>query len=666
MPFLNSIGFFQPLYLWALSFIAVILAIHFFRKRRLSHFDFSTLRFFTSVAVRTSRLRKLRRFLQFLVRALIVACLVMLFAGVYNRHNRLALLHNPAGAVYTWVDPSVSMEYSKEGVSVGKYANNIVDTLLAVLPSGVRHYHYDNTSAEFLHRRFFSGEEFTGGYGSSGPGDMLQEFRSQKPDDNAILIVLSDFTDKTMAEFEALEKYLKDITVIAVSVAPHDPWNYSLRTLFSQNSPNEVSFEVCAQGRGLDSVQATVTVDSMRVGEVLVSLQDGDCLQYSVELPPDIGKREGVIRLHTNDPLPMDDSDFFVLSQVQSRNVLIVGDKRENSVIGAAFSSLDKNRWWPVVKRSAHGVTAQDIRNADLIVINSLRERSGALDMLLSGSSFPEKSVILSLDPQITPSAAQAEIIRRLDKFTESISRADHENGVHPVIPDTLIEMWKGFPALVSVNSVVYSLYSGLGGDPLLKTDRAEPLISTFKDNDGRRWLVCATPLGLTKSNNFYQTGFYIPLLDRMAHYAFHGQFRPVTIWHAGISQRNPFFGRDAGADVFTNDRTMVARWETQPVVALNLPGIYSLVPDGDIQNRFAVHADPAEFRLDYRFAGNLQAENLFFYEAETFLDSIVQSENRVWSNGLWLLLSALVLVEVMLWGQGGKRKTQRAQKIDQ
>src|SRR5690606_34095866 len=124
----------------AFLFIAGLLIIHFFRRRRLHQFEFSTLRFFATAVVRTSRIRKIRKLLLFLVRVLCLTTLILLFAGLHNKSNRLHILHNPGLSLYTWIDPTMSMEYAEEEESIGQYANDILDSLIMNLPSAAKHY----------------------------------------------------------------------------------------------------------------------------------------------------------------------------------------------------------------------------------------------------------------------------------------------------------------------------------------------------------------------------------------------------------------------------------------------------------------------------------------------------------------------------------------------
>ncbi|KMQ50469.1 Membrane-associated protein [Chitinispirillum alkaliphilum] len=664
MSVLSNIGLFQPLYLWALSFLAVLLAIHFFRKRRLSFIEFSTLRFFDSTAVSTSRLKKLRKILLVVTRTLGVIAIILLFTGVHDRSNPLQILHNPSLTMYTWIDPSMSMEYRDEGFSVGQRGIVFTDSLLRVVPQAARHFHYDDMSGEFIYTRFFGQNDFKGRYGSSGIDEVIHAFSEVEKDHHSVLVLVSDFQELTMKEFESLaEKHLENRNVICVSVAPQNPFNYSVRVTGAEGSSGAVTFKLFADGKDLEEAQAVVVIDNMRAGEMIVSVNSGDSAEYTIEIPSDLNFRDGFVELLSEDPLPYDNRDFFTVSKLKNRSVLIVGDENRNRVISSAFRSLGEHEWYPVTMRSAGNITFQDIENSDLIVINSLSQRCRPVDMLLSGRSFPEKSIVLALDPEQDIAVMGSDVVEKIAPYISDLKDTEHQDGTHPVLSENVSQLWSGFPEKISRNTVINRKFVNLGGSPLLSSGNASPVFTFFTSESGRRWVLSSTPIGLSRSNNFFQTGFYIPMLDRISKFALSSdQINRDEVWYAGVPRRNPFFGEQSGAEIFSADELLISRWENQPVVAIDQPGIYKVVPDGEMHKSMAVHYPVDEFSVNYRFPGNVTGDALFYFETDAFFDQFLNRQNWLLNYGLWFIIIFLLLTEIFLWGfdRSEKRQTEK------
>ena len=146
---MNDIAFFRPEFFWALSFIGIVILLHFLRHPKTVRMDFSSLRFFHNDAVQSNRTRKIRKILQLLTRISIVALLIFLFAAPYKNNDPSGNLHNPQCNVYCWVDPTMSMEYLQDQTSLGQKAHDLLDSLNRYLPSSSRLFLYDHNNKKF-------------------------------------------------------------------------------------------------------------------------------------------------------------------------------------------------------------------------------------------------------------------------------------------------------------------------------------------------------------------------------------------------------------------------------------------------------------------------------------------------------------------------------------
>ncbi|MBD3239961.1 MAG: hypothetical protein GF331_05200 [Chitinivibrionales bacterium] len=231
-------------------------------------------------------------------------------------------------------------------------------------------------------------------------------------------------------------------------------------------------------------------------------------------------------------------------------------------------------------------------------------------------------------------------------------------DGLGVVLSDTLSALWRGFPRLRDSDVAVYRWLRGLPGRPLLRLDNGQPLVSLVDDTAGHVWVLAATPLAITTDNNLAETGFFVPLLDRLARHALAAASPRSDIWTAGELRRNPYFGRRGGATVTRPDGTTVGRWDSQLQVMLERPGAYRIIPDGETGYWLQVVVDPAEVTLTYRRPQVPEHQQSHVRVVEPWeVGQFVREAGRAGpSRYLWGLLAFFVLAEILLWGRTRSR----------
>jgi len=701
---LSVLSFFQPAYLWALGFLSVILFLHFFRRRVVKRMDLSTLRFFPTAAVSKSRVKKLIDILLLLARLLLVAALVLVFAGLHDKTSPLVALSDPSTVVYTWIDTSVSMEYADGGASAGVRAEAIVDSLIAVLPSSVERYNFDHGSGRFVPSVDKKSsvntdvdkdtQKFSGRFGPVNLSEVADAFiaqtaHSERP---AIFVALSDFQRSTVDAFDSVSRRLingnigdnirgnigNNISgnddengqsvlgqtashyrhtknkVICVSLAPNNPYNYSVKVLNGSANGGGLSAVVHANGADLDTTYIELTVGDLRIGQRSVSCKAGDSVTVAFDLPPNKDGAWGKVELHVKDPLPFDNRDYFTLSAAQHREALIVGDVRRNRVIGAALKASGPAFWNSIVLKEGSELSYEDINNANLVIINAFNGRSRVLESFITGGGA-DKGIIVALDPE------------REDDFGRSFLRSagilpaaqkvnKAENGLSPMLIDTNSAMWRGFPAMSSVNSRIYDYVTPLIGSTLVRLGGSLPLVSLISKNNSEL-LVISTPIGVTQSNNLCETGFFVPFVDRLGRRALSGHGQAEDRWYAGYVAHNPFLGGGGRTGtLYGIDGKLVAAWSSQPNVRVDKPGVYSLVSSTGETKNIAVSAHPIEGETIFRRPDLGASEGIYYFEAGEFVERMGNLSNNVWSYRLWLLLGLVLCCEVFLWKRGNKK----------
>jgi hypothetical protein len=655
----SALSFFQPAYLWALGFLSAILFLHFFRRRVVKRMELSTLRFFPASAVSKSRVKKLIDILLLLARMLLVAALVLVFAGLHDKNSPLVALSDPGTVVYTWIDPSVSMEYADGGASAGGRAEAIVDSLVATLPPSAERYGFDHGSGRFVpltgkksHTGADDGREFSGRFGPVNFSEAADAFLAHagRSERRAVFVALSDFQRSTVDAFDTVSYKLAgdNRRVVCVSFAPSDPRNYSVRVRAGALGGG-LSAVVYAAGAALDTTYVELTVGDLRVGQRSVSCKAGDSVTVVFDLPPAKDGAWGRVELHVSDPLPFDNRDYFTLSADRRRGALIVGDARRNRVIGAALKASGPAFWSSIVQKEAgNDLSYEDINDADLVIINGFNGRSRVLESFITGGGG-DKGVIVALDPEREDDFGRSFL--RSAGIIPAAQRVNRvESGVNPVLTDTNSAMWRGFPAMSSKNARVYGYVAPLAGSTLARLGGGSSALASAVSRGGSELLIISTPIGVTQSNNLCETGFFVPFLDRLARRALTGRGQAEERWYAGYASRNPFFGGGRSGTLYGADGKLVAAWSSQPNVKIDRPGVYSLASSTGETANLAVSPHPLEGEMVFRRPDLGSAEGIYYFEAVEFMERMGNLSNNAWSYRLWALLGLALCCEAFLW----------------
>jgi hypothetical protein len=265
-----------------------------------------------------------------------------------------------------------------------------------------------------------------------------------------------------------------------------------------------------------------------------------------------------------------------------------------------------------------------------------------------------DKGIIITLDPE------REGDFGRLFLQSGGLSRTapgvnSLERGTNPLLTDTTSALWRGFPAMASVNARVYRFMAPIPGDPLARLGSARALAS-FVGQSGAGLVIISTPIGITAANNLCETGFFVPFIDRLSRYALLGRGQEEETIYAGYAARNPFFGVGRTGTLYDLDGRLVASWSTQPFVKVDRPGVYSLVSSTGETALVSVSTYPSESEMIFTRPDLENAGDIYYFESEQFLEQIGNLSNNIWSYWLWVVLGFLLCVEVLLWKRQGNK----------
>ncbi len=645
---MSSISFFNPQFFFALFFIAVIILIHFLKRPRTISLNFSTLRFFSQNAVIQRKNRNLRKVLQLLTRCAIAAVLIALFARPFNPSEPLNKLHYPQTPVYLWVDHTLSMDYTDGHMSIGQLSCSIIDSLHKLIPNTSKLFIFDNQSKNFILREKSS--QFISVHSPSDLQNALEQIKNSDYEVDPFLIIISDFQVplKSVLEKEILGLD-KRITVVCVPVTPDQPWNYSLSgaEVRSQNNMTLSAF-VKAHGRPLKKGELIAEAGKMRIGRTQVQVSENEKKQAEITGNFSSGNLMGKISLKSQDPLKFDDYAYFVQQASGSRRVVIVGNKTRCKPITFALNASSKDYWGSIIVKDGSEITFDDLDSADLIIVNEPKIPSYALKAFLSDPATFKKPVLLAC---AADDNANNTILDEVINSSNHHKITKYENPLSPLLPDTTSQLWQNFPKIRSEDVAIYRRCNDVEGEVLLRLTDGSPLMIKTSDKNGRSWLIMTTPLGVTDANNLSETGFFVPMIDRICRYALSLDKHSGEPYIAGKVYRNPYFGSGSDMTIFDDQSKLIKIvHKNQPLFNYEKPGIKKVVPVGQPSFFLAVQPDPSESILEYALPDTDKYPGIIVKNKEKFLEAVSGKGQTFLTVVMWIILASLFLAEILLW----------------
>ncbi len=656
---LSAFSFYRPIFLWGLAFLAVPILIHLLTRRKTVRLDFSSVRFLRVTAVKASARRNLTRLLLLLNRILIVIAVTLLFAQPYKKNDPFRALFAPRADVYVWIDPTLSMDYQGKNGALREQAYAAVRGLDSALSGGARLLRYEDAGGVFVDARAANADtDRNVRYGSSRIDEALHVFDTERMRGarRPSLIIMSDFQKSDLQPLrKGLQQRQLDFPVFLVDFSPDKPWNYTVaEAAYAGGANAAVHARIRASGRGLKHGEVSVISGTMRNGRQTAALEPDESLRIEIEIGGIERQTAAIVQLEAEDPFPYDNRDYVVIGAPARDRVLIISAGQESFPVAAALSARAEMNWGrePMVT-PLDRLGYDQIDSAEAIVINGIAAPSSALQAALGGGAGGGKKAFVFAPAAPGGDLAWTKLV--FDRLAAGgrLETVTLDQPVPIVLPDTVSQLWKGFPRLRDRDVNVYSYVRPIPGKPLLTMANGDAFVSHLIDQSGHSWLVFASPIGVTEANNFAETGFYVPALDRLLQYALRAIRREQTVWFAGKHYRNPFLGARRQARVFNQNKRVVTVWHNQPRVALDEPGVYTVQPEGGRPYLLVVTIDSLETQLEYETPIPSPENQRFvrYTNPEAFAAYAAHRDTASLSRFLWLALALLLLTETLVWG---------------
>ncbi len=648
---MNVPGFREPSFLWALLFLGLVPLIHLLKHPRTVRLDFSTLRFFDDSTVSDNRARHLRKILLLLTRLFLSALVIVLFAGPFDKSDPLSFLHDPEFDLYLWVDPTPSMSYRENGISRGELAYRLLDSIALLRHGSGRTFIYSQETREFLPFTGEIGSPYRHRYSPGLPDFYRSCVRAARESKRPVILVASDFQSSITGRLDSLwrSEPLRKVPVVGVPFMPRSPWNGTVAEVHMlPGEQTAIESRLLVSGNRQLRGELFAMFDQIRSPPQRHMFSGAADTSLIVSVGRNVQSGWGKVLFSGSDPLSFDDTCWFTAGTGGACSVLVIGGEPESYPLAAALrvSGGEKRH---VESRSPESISFQTCGSADVIVLNGYRDALPQIELLRRARGKKKQSFILA--PEVDGGAARYAAEKLLDVPRGSlVPHSGKPLGIS--LPDTVSSLWRGFPSLRCSGINIYGYYTGLAGIPLLSLSNGEPLAVRRTDGFGRTWFVLATPLGITEANNFCETGFYVPFIDRLASTAFATLENRSQTWVAGVPVRNPLYGK-GDARMIDLHGTLIADLGMEPRIVVETPGVYKIVPGNGTPYFTTVVPDSMESRLVYEFPEKREdGGRWLLIEPPELIDYMKTGKGRAGRWIPWLTLGMLLLGEFVLRGR--------------
>jgi hypothetical protein len=645
-----GIHFYHPEFLIALLFAGFILAIHLLRKTKTVAVRFSTLRFFTADSVRKSKSRKLRKLLLLITRLLLAIMIIVMFARPYIQSNALSNLQNPNASIFIWIDHSLSMDYIEKSVSSGQRAMALVDSLVAMAPPTAKVFIYENDQNNFI--EYSSGDrQFRTMHGDLQLEKVFGALKSHyRYKSYPVFIVMSDFQETTSNQLDSLLKKERLATdVIYVSLTPEKPWNYAIQSVNGAGGGDAIEVVAGAYGRELTNGQLRVSMGNLGTAPVQLSIPENGMRTVSVPFSLQENKT-GKVVLDEKDPLAFDNVAFIGIGSRTGSDILVLGNSDENFVIAAALKALGERSGCRVIQKNFLDLTSDDINTASVILINHPSIPCPLLENLLSNRNGDSHTFLYCLSEDSLDLVSDFALLKKRFPTIERFKHSSAQQPVFPVLPDNKSGLWHGFPENRWQQLSIHSYAQVLPGIPLCQLSDGGVLLSTIVDPLKSKWVISAIPLGINNVCTIWESGVYVPFLDRIVKFLDVGSASSVRVI-AGYPLKNPLYSRTDRGYIYDPEGKPL-QVADRPEIVLPNPGVYKVAISGAPTSYITVQSDSLESKMNFRAPNTKRTlyNNAVLCTENNFCSLAAHQRSGIASWLPWLLIGLLMVLEIVLW----------------
>jgi hypothetical protein len=530
-------NFVTPLFLIALTALAVPIIIHLFNFRRYRKIYFTNVRFIAEIKQESKKRSQLKHLLILLMRLLAIACLVLAFAQPYIpsalTHKRLS----GKQAVSIYVDNSFSMEAVSPGgrlldVAKGK-AREIAD---ACNPSDL--FQLLTNDFEGRHQRFVNRDEFRTMLDEVQISPSVRPLPEVIKRQNSLLLetsgknrsayLVSDFQKSTSGILNL--KSDTSVTYFFVPVVAGRVNNLYIDTAWFDSpvqQPNQpVKLKVRIRNSSdeqLEKIPIKLYINKTQKAVASFSIAPGG--ETVIILPytnNEAGIQYGSLEI-TDYPVTWDDKFYFSYGISSAIPILCINGSTENPFLNTLFINDTAFRFSNAMQKQ---LDYSSFPHYPLIILNGLDEISSGLALELTRYCNDGGNIVIFPSAKIDVdnyrsflSPAGIPYFLAMDTARQKITEVNTESELYTDVFEKDASGRIQLPENVDMPVVFkhYTLYrtTRSGEEDLLKMQNGQPFLLFSKSGKGKVYLF-ASPLD-DRFSNFPKHPVFVPTLYKIA-----------------------------------------------------------------------------------------------------------------------------------------------------
>ncbi len=671
-------SFLYPWFLFALSALAIPLAIHLFDFRNSKTIYFTNVKFLKQVVLQVNKGLKIKHLLVLIARMLFLLFLVLTFAQpIINTNNSKVYPSEVVSSVY--VDNSLSMQ--------GETAEGDLLQTSVKVAEGIATKANFNSKFQFLDNTFSSSDqlviskdklkdrltELTLSNESRSANEIFdkQKHNLTRTSNNAKanLFWISDFQKSNFYDINTLKldsnqqlnlmplATSKQNNVFVDSVWLSNPF-------LMQSESNELVIKIFNSGdEPIEDFKIKFFIDNVPVSSAVVSILAGQYTLAKINFSISSVSTKLCMLAIEDQPITFDNNYYFVLHATPSINIVSIGDN-PNRAIEKVFANES------FFKMNAFGFNTIDygkLKTAQLIVIEGVDKINNLLWDYLNKHISNGGTLLLIPSASATTSTTKLIYQKHLGFKPTMVENAGLSPAISMDKPDIKNPFFSNIFESIKDNldlPTAKALITNLPGSKILELKNEVPLLTEVTKGTGRIFLL-ATELE-DSYTTLYKHALFVPIMYKIATKSISSQQQLAFSLNQNIV--NLFIDNQTYTDLFTLENGNKNYVPEQKIVGNSLmiylpkeqldAGYYYLKHKNDTVETFALNYDKAESKLQYYSTTELKEifsnqKNVKVFEGKSSDKVIMQMTEQEQGIALWkycLILSLLFLaVEVVL-----------------
>jgi hypothetical protein len=530
-------SFVNPLFLIALSALAIPIIIHLFNFRKFKKIYFTNVRFIAEIKQETRKRSQLKHLLILLMRLLAIACLVIAFAKPYIPSPLQHKKFTGRQAISVYIDNSFSMEALSSGGRLIELAKSKAKEIAnAFNPSDL--YQLLTNDFEGRHQRFVNRDEFRTLVDEVQVSPSIRSIPEVVKKQNALLqesngtshsaYLISDFQIST-SQIPGI-KPDTSVAYYFIPVKAEKVNNVYIDSVWFDSPVQQAGQAVKVKVRiknssdeSLEKLPVKLTINSIQKGVASFSLSPRG--ETTVVLPytnNEQGIQSGLLEI-TDYPVTWDDKFYFTYIIAPAIPVLCINGDKENSYLNTLFRNDTMFRF---TNASEKQLDYSSFPQYPLIILNGIDEFSSGLIQEITRFIRQGGDVAIFPSEEIDPgnykeflTSMNLPFYSALDTSRQRISEVNTEsqlfsdvfekdNSGKVRLPDNadLPMVFRSYPL---------NRYSRSGQEDLMTLQNGQPFLDLVKVDKGKVYMF-ASPLD-DKFTNFPRHAMFVPTLYRIA-----------------------------------------------------------------------------------------------------------------------------------------------------